>query len=117
MCEEVNIRHELSSAFNPESNGEAVILVKKVKLAISHAGDKLDTISATVANLNYDQRTDGSGSPAELFLQRTLRVPGLAHIPTHLQSTDSLKAAKALSRDKQVSATAKQRKPDSFHKG
>ena len=53
-CEEANIHHELSSAYNPEGNGEAEISVKKVKLAISHAGDKLDSISATVANLNYD---------------------------------------------------------------
>ena len=58
--------------------------MKKVKLAIAHAGDKLESITATVANLNYDQRTDGSGSAAELFLQRTLKVPGLTHIPSHL---------------------------------
>ena len=50
--EEADIHHELSSAYNPEGNGEAEISVKKVKLAFSHAGDKLDTISATVANLN-----------------------------------------------------------------
>ena len=56
--------------------------MKKVKLIIAHVGDKLNSISAAVANLNYDQRVDGSGSPAELFLQRTLRVPGLAPIPT-----------------------------------
>ena len=54
--EEANIHHKLSSAYNPEGNGEAEISVKKVKLAISHASDKFGIISATVANLNCDQR-------------------------------------------------------------
>ena len=53
------IHHELSSAYNPEGNEEAEASMIKVKLAISHAGDKLESISACVANLNYDQRTDG----------------------------------------------------------
>ena len=51
-CAEASIRHELSLAFSPESNGEAESAVKKVKLAISHAGDKLELISDAVANLN-----------------------------------------------------------------
>ena len=38
-------------------------MVQKVKLAILHAGDNLMSISATVANLNFDQRSDGSGFP------------------------------------------------------
>ena len=88
-----------------------------MKLAISHASDKLESISVIVVNLNYDQRTDGSGSPAELFLQRILRVPGLVHISTHLLNTDNLKAARSLLRDKMVSATAKQRKSDIFSRG
>ena len=90
-CEEAKISHELSSAHNPEGNSEAESGVKKVKLAIAHAGDKLESLNAIVANLNADQRTDGSGSAAELFLQRTLKVPGLAHIPTHLINADKEK--------------------------
>ena len=98
-CEQAQIHHELSSAYNPEGNGEAEASAKKIKLTISHTGDKLESITACVANLNYDQRTDGSGSAAELFLQRTLRVLGLADIPTHLYKTENLKAKRALSRD------------------
>ena len=60
--------HKHSSAFNPEGNGEAEQVIQKCKLAISHAGHNLKSIQATVANLNFDQCTDSSGSPAELFL-------------------------------------------------
>ena len=88
--------------------------MKKIKLAISHACDKLESISATVANINYDQRVDGSGSSAELSIHRTLRVPEFAHILTHLHSIDSLKSARSDARDKQVRATASQRKPETF---
>ena len=35
------------------------------------------SIQSVVANLNHDQRVDGSGSAAECFLQRTTLVPGL----------------------------------------
>ena len=86
----------------------------KVKHAIAHAGDKLESINSIVANLNTDQRTDGSGSAAELFLQRTLRVPGLAHIPSHVVSTDKEKEARVHSREKQVEMTQSQRRPDVF---
>ena len=51
---------------------EAESGVKKVKLATAHAGDKLESLNTIVANINADQRTHGSGSAAELFLQRTL---------------------------------------------
>ena len=90
-------------------------MVQAVKKAISHAGDNLKSISSCVANMNYNQRTDGSGSAAELFLQRTLRVPGLAHIPTHVVNTDKEKEARVHSREKQVELTQRQRRPDVFH--
>ena len=111
------ISHQISSAHNPEGNGEAESGVKKIKLAIAHAGDKLESLNAIVANLNADQRTDGSGSAAELFLQRTLRVPGLAHIPTHLINTDKEKESRVQSREKQVARTKSQRRPDVFEPG
>ena len=110
----MSILHTLSTAFNPEDNGEAERAVQKVKAVISHASDDLKSITSCVANLNYDQRTDGSGSTAELFLQRTLRVPGLAHIPSHLWGIDDLKAACSALREKQVSRTQNQCKPEVF---
>ena len=67
-AEEAMLSYQISSAYNPEGNGEAESGVKKIKLAIAHAGDKLKSLNAIVANLNADQRTDGSGSAAELFL-------------------------------------------------
>ena len=111
------ISHQISSAHNPEGNGEAEAGVKKIKLAIAHYGDKLESLNAIVANLNADQRTNGSGSAAELFLQRTLRVPSLDQIPTHLINADKEKAYRVLSREKQVALTDKQRRPDLYEKG
>ena len=90
-AEEAKISHQISSTHNPEGNGEAEAGVKKIRLAIVHARDKLESLNAIVANLDTDQRADGSRSAAKLFLQRTLRVPGLAHIPTHLINTDKEK--------------------------
>ena len=113
----MSIRHKHSSAFNHEGTEEAEQAFQKVKLAIAHAGDNLKSILATFANINFDQRTDGSGSPAELFLQRNLRVPGLAHIPTHLWGNDDLKVAHSASQDKQVAQTARQRRPTVFSRG
>ena len=96
----MSIRHELSSTFNPEGNREAEQAVQKCKLAISHAGDNSKTIQKTIANPNFDQRRDGLGSPPELFLQMTLRVPGLAVISTHLWVTEDLQAAHQASQEK-----------------
>ena len=70
-----------------------------------------------MANLNNDQRLDGSGSAAEGFLQRTTRVPGLAHLPTAPRDVELLRAARASSRDSQVKCTQSQRKPEVFHRG
>ena len=52
-----------------------------------------------------------------MFLQRTLRVPGLAHIPTHLIIADKEKASRAQSREKQVAKTNNQRRPDLYENG
>ena len=67
---------------------------------MSHAGDNLKSIQSTMANINFDQCMDGSGSAAELFLQRTLRVPGLAVIPTYLEGINNMKAAHGASHQK-----------------
>ena len=72
-AEEASILHTLSAALNPEGNGEAERAVKAAKRAIAHAKDNnLKSIQSIMANLNNDQRLDGSGSAAECFLQRTL---------------------------------------------
>ena len=82
-AEEAGILHTLSAAYNPEGNGEAERAVQAVKKAISHAkSDKLDSIQSIIANLNMDQRQDGSGSAPECFLNCTVRITGAAHLPT-----------------------------------
>ena len=96
---------------------ERLRAVQAAKRAISHAKDDLKSIQSCVANLNHDQRVDGSGSATELFLQWTTRVPGLAHHPTKPGDVDKLRAAHASSRNKQVKRTQKQRKPEVFVRG
>ena len=64
-----------------------------------------------------DQRLDSSGSAAECFLNRTTRIPGVAHLPTAPRDSESLRAARASSRDAQVKRTQSQRKPETFYPG
>ena len=104
-AEEASIKHTISAAFNPEGNGEAERAVQSAKKAISHCKVGGNSIQSVVANLNHNQRVDGSGSLAKLFLQHTTRVPGLAHLPTHPRETEQLRAARASSRDRQVKST------------
>ena len=105
-AEEASILHTISAAFNPEGNGEAERAVQAAKRAISHAkDDKLESIQSIVANLNMDQRLDGSGSAAECFLNQTTRIAGVAHLPTAPRDAESLRAARASSRDAQVKRT------------
>ena len=49
---EAKISHQVSSAYNPEGNGEAERAVGKVKHAIAHAGDSLESINSIVANVH-----------------------------------------------------------------
>ena len=116
-AEGASIKHTKSAAFNPEGNGEAERAVQSAKKAISHCKGGSNSIQSIVANLNHDQRVDGSGSAAEIFLQRTCRVPGLAHLPAHPRDIEQLRSARASSRDRQVQATQSQRKPEVFTRG
>ena len=68
-------------------------------------------------NCNYNQRTDRSGSAAEIFLQWTVRVPGLAVIPQPPRDVDSMKVAWGSPRAKQIKLTKKQHNPDVYSPG
>ena len=117
-AEEASILHTISAAYNPEGNGEAERAVQAAKRAISHAkDDKLDSIQSIVANLNMDQHLDGSSSTAKCFFNQTTRIPGVAHLPTAPRDSESLRAARASSRDAQVKRTQSQRKPEKFYPG
>ena len=67
-AEEAGINHELSSAYSPQSNGEAEQAVKRVKAAIAHSDGTPSSIKSVCHNLNWEQRHDRSGSPVELFM-------------------------------------------------
>ena len=64
-----------------------------------------------------DQRLYGSGSVAECFLNQTTCIPGVAHLPTAPRDAESLRAARASSRDAQVKRIQSQRKPETFYPG
>ena len=85
----MGITHEISAAFSPQSNGEAESVVKCVKMAISHAKtDNVKALEAAIWSINWEQRLDLSGCSAEVFLNRSLHVPGLAHIPSYNLDVD-----------------------------
>ena len=95
----LSLVHELSASTFPESNGDSEAAVKKFKLPIAHVKDKLDPIPASIANINYEQRLDGSECSGELFFQRSLRVPSLAMISTHTVNIDKEKECRAVDWD------------------
>ena len=49
------INHELSSAYSPQSNGEAEQAVKRVKAAIAHSDGTPAGITSVCHNLNWEQ--------------------------------------------------------------
>ena len=63
----------MSSAYNPESNGLAESGVKQVKTLIKKTGDKNGLmLDKRLWELNAMNRADGSGSPLELLMGRTV---------------------------------------------
>ena len=75
------INHKLSSAYSPQSNGEAEQAVKRIKAAIAHSDGTQQGIALACHIINWEQRPDKTGSPTELFLNRSARFPGLPTIP------------------------------------
>ena len=49
------INHKLSSAYRPQSNGEAEQSVKRVKRAIAHSDGTTEGITSACHNLNWEQ--------------------------------------------------------------
>ena len=60
--------------FELEETKRGDIEITHIKISFyyynQHVGDKIKSISVTVANLNYNQRLDGSVSSFELSLQK-----------------------------------------------
>merc|ERR1711895_146465 len=114
-AESAGINHELSSAYMPQSNGEAEQAVKRIKRAIAHSDGTTEGITSACHNLNWEQRPDSSGCPVELFMNRTPRFPGLPTIPHKVVDNTDVKLNREESREKQLKRFNKGlRKPDNF---
>ena len=84
MANDTGINHDLSAAYSPQSNGEAEAAVKRIKQVIAHSDGTPNGIKTACHNINWEQRPDKRGFPAELFLHRSPRFPGLTTIPHKL---------------------------------
>ena len=97
---ETGINHDLSAAYSPQSNGEAEVAVKRIKHMIQHSNGTPNGIKTVCHNINWEQRPDKSGSPAELFLHRAPRFPGLATIPHKLIDSSEERKKRVEGREK-----------------
>ena len=78
-------RHELSSPYNPESNGLAEAAVKSLKGIVLRCTERGENIHQAIAAWRNTARQDGS-SPAQLFFGRRQRL-GLPLLAQHLEET------------------------------
>ena len=69
-CKKNSIKHELSSPYNPESNGLAESAVKNLKSIILRWEDTGEDIKSAIAAWRNMVRGDGS-SPSQMFFGRT----------------------------------------------
>ena len=69
-CKKNSIKHELSSPYNPESNGLAESAVKNLKSIILRCEDTGEDVKSSIAAWRNMVRADGS-SPSQMFFGRT----------------------------------------------
>jgi hypothetical protein len=69
FCDRNRIKHELASAYNPESNGLAEAAVKNVKSLLKKCNDTGEDFDAALSAFRMVPRANGY-SPAELFFGR-----------------------------------------------
>ena len=116
-AKQLGINHQISAALSPQSNGESEACVKKTKTVIAHALLEKQDVKAAIANINNLQRSNGQGSPAELFFKRATRLSGLATLPTHKSDFSAELAKRSKARDRQTSRTENLREPTTFAVG
>ena len=104
FCAEHNIKHELSSAYNPESNGLAEAAVKNAKKLIKTCQETKRKFDDVLLEFNLTPRGDGY-SPAEMFFGR--RPKGI--LPTLIQLPRTQKQAK-LARKQRLATLEKKTK-------
>ena len=89
FCDEMGVEHELSSAYNPESNGLAEAAVKTCKNLLIKC--KMNNEDFNLALLAWRATPPGPGkpSPAQLFRHRDLKIAGLPRQECTLQYLSS----------------------------
>ena len=91
---------------------------KRVKAAIAHCDSTPAGITLVCHALNWEQRPDKSGFPAELFINRGPQFPGLPTIPNKIKDNSDVKEKREGSRAKQIERAKKGlRKPEVFKPG
>ena len=93
FCKEMGIQHELSSAYNPNSNGLSEAAVKSVKYLMEKCLATGQNMSAALLEWRNMPRADGY-SPAEMFWGRRQRTR-LPTLPIHHEVIDHSKAEAA----------------------
>ena len=101
FCKLHGISHELSSAYNPESNGLAEAAVKSMKALVVRTKKLGENLRQAIACWRNMKRQNGT-SPAELFWGRTQRH----RLPMHngKQTQEQKPTGAASSHSKQVNA-------------
>ena len=84
FCTAHGITHELSSPYNPESNGLAEAVVKSLKGIVLRCTERGENIHQAIAAWRNTCRQDGT-SPAQLFFGRRQRL-GLPLLTQHLEA-------------------------------
>ena len=91
FCSRNNIKHELSSAYNPRSNGLAEAAVKQVKLLLEKCSLGGECFESALYSWRNVPRGDGN-SPVELLFGRKQRT-ALPTLTRHHQPIDLQEAA------------------------
>ena len=82
FCESNGIKHELASAYHPQSNGLAEAAVKSAKHLLIKCSQENEDFDLALATWRNTPRADGY-SPAQLFFGRRQRQPSLPTLPHH----------------------------------
>ena len=77
FCKENEIEHQLSSAFNPSSNGSAERNLGLLKMLIARCKDNGDNFEDALSVFRATPRYKDGLSPSRLFFQRQVRIPNL----------------------------------------
>ena len=89
FCRINGICHELSSPYNPRSNGLAESGVQSIKHILRRCAETGADIRSALSIYNSAPRADGY-SPFQLFFGRTARLPGLPSLPRAVDVRDGM---------------------------